>query len=340
MALVVFWPFAACTSDHPFIDPELFYGGDAGVVHVAEPAAVRDDAGMTRREQDAAVVVSQPPTLTEGDERCDDQDADSICDELDRCPAVANQDDAEDVDEDGLPDACDPCGPAQALALAPLFYFGFDEASDANAAQNRGSANSSAEYVNGAAASLRGVTKPDRAKLHLPGQGNTDYPRVAVHDVTAFPRNALTLSVWLRTSQTGDFSVLSYATGSDPNHFLVSFIGGGPLRIGVESVVMGSSGDVTPALADGSWHHVVITGQVGGELSYYVDAVLVDHVPTPAGSALDPGGVLIIGQDQDLLNGGFDVAQAFEGDIDELALYARELDAQQIAELFAATTCL
>jgi hypothetical protein len=263
-----------------------------------------------------------------------------VCDEVDRCPRVPDQDDASDIDQDGVPDACDPCGAAVALALAPVFYFAFDEAAGSSSAHNSGSANPSASYIGGASSSALGVTQPPRAGLHLQGANNTAYPRVTVQGVSAFPSSAVALSVWLRTSQSSDFSVLSYAVNSDANHFLVSFIAGGPLRIGVESVVYGSDEDVTGELADGGWHHVVITGTIASELRYYVDAELVATVAMPPGAALDPGGVLIVGQDQDSVNGTFDVAQAFEGDMDELALYSQELSESQIQDIFAATTCL
>jgi hypothetical protein len=158
--------------------------------------------------------------------------------------------------------------------------------------------------------------------------------------VSEFPSKAIGLSLWLRTSQTTDFAVLSYALASDSNAFLVSFVNQGPLRVAVQNTVVGTANAVTTTLADGNWHHVVLTGQVDGQLRYYVDAELVDNLTLPSGLALSPGGVLIVGQDQDMYNGGFDVAQAFEGDIDELALYDRELDTAQIQSIFEATTCL
>lgn len=344
LALVVACLASRCTSDHHFIDPEIFYGRDAGGGASGAPPRVEvaRDAGSTR--SDAALPVSPteagaPPSV-QGDGGCSDADDDGLCDDVDRCPNVAAQDDDADVDEDGVPDACDACGAAVALALAPVFYFAFDEAAGSSTARNRGSANPSASYSGGASNGAAGVTRPARPALHLPGPNNTAYPRVTVQDVTAFPSAAVTLSVWLRTSQSDDFSVLSYAVNGDPNHFLISFIGGGPLRIGVENVVYGSAEDVTSALADGSWHHVVITGSIASELRYYVDAELVTSVAMPPAAALAPGGVLIIGQDQDTVNGGFDVAQAFEGDIDELALYDRALDPSEVEQLFVATTCL
>jgi hypothetical protein len=339
-----------CTSDHHFIDPEIFYGRDAGGsagnggsdgvggVGGVSPPHVERDAGST--PDDGAAAPPEAGAAASFDGGCADADDDGLCDEVDRCPGVPDQDDAADVDQDGLPDACDPCGAAVALALTPVFYFAFDEVAGSSSAHNSGSANPSASYIGGASSSAQGVTRPPRPGLHLAGANNTAYPRVTVTGVSAFPSSAVGLSVWLRTSQTSDFSVLSYAINSDPNHFLISFIGGGPLRIGVENVVYGSDEDVTSELADGSWHHVVITGLISSELRYYVDTQLVATVAMPPGAALDAGGVLIVGQDQDSVNGMFDVAQAFEGDIDELALYEHELSESQIQSIFAATTCL
>lgn len=343
LALVLVWLLGRCTSDHHFVDPQIFYGRDAGGAGgTGEPEPQPEpelDAGGSSFDGDVtSSPEAKPPVAVDGG--CSDADRDGACDETDRCPNVFEQDDGADIDQDGLPDACDACGAAVALALAPVFYFAFDEVAGSSSAHNSGSANPSAAYVGGASSSASGVTRPTRAALHLPGANNTAYPRVTVQGVSAFPSGAVALSLWLRTSQTGDFSVLSYAVNSDPNHFLISFIGGGPLRIGVESTVVGSTADVTSELADGGWHHVVITGNIASELRYYIDAELVATVAMPPGSALDPGGVLIIGQDQDSVNGSFDVAQAFEGDIDELALYAHELDEPQIQDLFAATTCL
>jgi hypothetical protein len=328
---------AACTSDHPFVDPELFYARDAGVVRLPVPEVPEaPEVDASAVESDAATPPASEPASDAG---CPDDDGDLQCDSLDRCPSIAHQDDAADVDGDGVPDACDPCGVAVALALEPLFYFRFDEPDDATQARNSGSANPTASYLGGAARVIPGVTEPAGAALHLPGHDNTVYPRVTIQDVSQFPARAVSVSIWLRTSQITDFAVLSYAIASDPNHFLISFINQGPLRIGVQDTVVGTVGNVTAALTDGSWHHVVITGQVGSELRYYVDAVLVDRVTMPADAELAPGGVLIVGQDQDSFNGGFDAAQAFDGDIDELALYDHELDAAQIQRIFEATTC-
>jgi concanavalin A-like lectin/glucanase superfamily protein len=344
LALVVACLGSGCTSDHHFIDPDIFYGRDAGGANAGSggTGAAPPEAGLDAGGVAMDAAPPEPPeagTAPSGDGGCPDADVDGVCDDDDRCPGVADQDDGADIDGDGVPDACDPCGAAVALALGPLFYFAFDEAAGSSSAHNAGSANPSASYIGGATSSAQGVTGPERPALHLPGAGNTAYPRVMVQGVSAFPSEALALSVWIRTSQTSDFSLLSYSVSAEPDHFLIYFIANGSLRIGVENVVYGNTGNVTSALADGGWHHVVISGSVASELSYYVDTELVATVTTPQGSALQPGGVLIVGQDQDTVNGGFSAVQALDGDLDELALYDHELSEAQIQAIFAATTC-
>lgn len=354
LALAVACLIGGCTSDHHFIDPEIFYGSDAGGnagsagngslggnggVGGSAPSEVERDAGGTSGDA-ATSGTPDGGAAAAADGGCPDADEDEACDDVDRCPTVPDQDDAADIDEDGVPDACDPCGAAVALALAPVFYFAFDEAAGSSSAHNSGSANPSASYIGGASSSDLGVTRPVRAGLHLPGANNTDYPRVTVTGASAFPSSAVALSVWLRTSQTSDFSVVSYGVSGEPDHFLIYFIANGSLRIGVANVVHGATGDVTSALADGSWHHVVISGSIASELNYYLDAQLVATVTIPPGSALEPGGTLIVGQDQDSVNGGFSTLQALDGDVDELALYDHELSEAQIQAIFTATTCL
>ena len=55
--------------------------------------------------------------------------------------------------------------------------------------------------------------------------------------------------------------------------------------------------------------------------------------------SLRPGGVLILGQDQDGLNTGFMATQSLIGGLDEVAIYDRALTNAEIQEVMRATTC-
>jgi len=48
------------------------------------------------------------------------------------------------------------------------------------------------------------------------------------------------------------------------------------------------------------------------------------------GIQITPGGALVIGQEQDSVEGGFSIGQAFLGTIDEIKIYDRALNALEI----------
>ena len=53
-----------------------------------------------------AALISAQPTVRGGEDPCPDTDTDTVCDDVDNCPATANTDQA-DADLDGAGDACD-----------------------------------------------------------------------------------------------------------------------------------------------------------------------------------------------------------------------------------------
>ena len=72
---------------------------------------------------------------------------------------------------------------------------------------------------------------------------------------------------------------------------------------------------------DGSWHHLAVVRQ-GGIVRVYLDGEFRDDTTTlPTGPLeIGPGG-LMLGQEQDDLNGNLDPNQTFDGFIDELTEY-------------------
>lgn len=48
---------------------------------------------------------------------------------------------------------------------------------------------------------------------------------------------------------------------------------------------------------------------------------------------------MILGQDQDALNGGFQTSQALDGGLDELSIFDRALSLEELQAIFESTTC-
>ncbi|XP_044782268.2 adhesion G-protein coupled receptor D2 [Bubalus bubalis] len=84
--------------------------------------------------------------------------------------------------------------------------------------------------------------------------------------------------------------------------------------------------------ADGRWHHVCVTWeQLGGRWSLFADGRRRSGARgLGAGHPLPPGGILVLGQDQDSLGGGFSARDAFSGNLTDFHLWARALSPAQM----------
>ncbi|KAG5211130.1 hypothetical protein JEQ12_013559 [Ovis aries] len=79
--------------------------------------------------------------------------------------------------------------------------------------------------------------------------------------------------------------------------------------------------------ADGRWHHVCVTWEhPGGRWALFADGRRrAGARGLGAGHPLPPGGILVLGQDQDSLGGGFSARDAFSGNLTDFHLWARAL---------------
>jgi hypothetical protein len=325
-------------------------GGTAGSSNLGETTDA-GPVGCLDTDDDGSCDVDDPcPTIANA--ATTDRDQDGRPDACDRCPDLANQDDAADVDQDGVPDACDTCGINVALAQQPMFYFPLDEEQFSGAAANLGSVDQQGTYTGPVTRALRGVADPNGRAVRMAGQQGGQFSRVTMLNVLEFPTTALTALFWVRTTQTTDFSIISYATDTSQNEFGIIFEGDA-IRITLNNSTFATGDILASDMADGTWHFIAITWEQT-VANVYFDGVLAGppvqtsagfEVMTPQSSlvtgplSLRPGGVLILGQDQDGLNTGFSATQALTGGLDEVAIYDHALSNAQIQEIMRATTC-
>jgi hypothetical protein len=144
----------------------------------------------------------------------------------------------------------------------------------------------------------------------------------------------MTVELWVNTTDEGQAAILSGSppVSGDYNELLL-FQQSAPSDLMV-NVKMQSSGRLPNPVNDGVWHHLAFTRQ-GATGRLYVDGAMVASRPYPEGPLdIGPGGMML-GQEQDCLGGCFQTGQAFDGLLDEVAVYGRALsegEIQQIAD--------
>ena len=136
-----------------------------------------------------------------------------------------------------------------------------------------------------------------------------------------FGTGRFTMTAWVRTDRDGTILAKTKSQGAWANGGKSLF-----LRDGKVSYDIGFVGCLTArsSITDGKWHHVALTGSKTQKI--YVDGRLeasstMEQRPDPRGSALMVGYT-----SRNFPDGG----KTFQGDIDEVALYARVLTARDI----------
>jgi hypothetical protein len=161
---------------------------------------------------------------------------------------------------------------------------------------------------------------------------------LAVNVVNNFPATALTVAYWVKSTDAADvIPHISYATAAHPDTFLFGFIYD-PAFLNRSGATTNVSAYSRSALNNGAWRHVAITWQsAGGAFTLYRDGVAVTSGTLAAGTTMGASGILVFGQDQDSLGGGFDFNQVYRGDLDGVSIYDRVLTVQEIRDHMAAT---
>ena len=158
----------------------------------------------------------------------------------------------------------------------------------------------------------------------------TDYISL---DAQAFDGlNDFTYSVWGKSQHLGNQALISVYGNGNQNEFLLFFDSDNFTRVYFHENQYDFSGPLN--FADNQWHHFALV-RSGGEMCLYFDGERFDCVSVAnAPLAASTGGV-VIGQEQDSLQGGFSSTQDWEGYIDEPLLFSSALTGRQVAQIFA-----
>ncbi|XP_019645823.1 PREDICTED: uncharacterized protein LOC109486433 [Branchiostoma belcheri] len=165
-------------------------------------------------------------------------------------------------------------------------------------------------------------------KIIFPGpRGIDDYARMEPtlsEDLTSF-----TLCVHMRSNMDSSdvLSLVSYAVSQHNNELFFRVDGG--FKLSLQSNIQMTD----PPVLDGEWHTICTTWRSSdGAWQLYADGVLTDSGSGfRVGGRVRTGGTWILGQDQDVVGGGFDADQSFIGELSEVNLWDRVLSPAEIA---------
>ena len=233
-----------------------------------------------------------------------------------------------------------------------LHYDFTADALDDSSNSNNGELGAAAHIVNGA--------------VTLDGTANSF---IAAQNINNFASNAITISFW--ANNLGAIPASSDAGGTEGATLLSYVVDGAPeqnankikifiTRTPSQKLRMEMSGSdliiVPPwTIYDNNWHHFVITwSSRTGRAALYVDGISKNReargenrINIATGKSLSSGGTLVVGQSQvceypalcaplagqPQVQGGFNTATAFRGQVDNIRIYNIELGGIRISDL-------
>ncbi|XP_062404519.1 neuronal pentraxin receptor b [Sardina pilchardus] len=176
--------------------------------------------------------------------------------------------------------------------------------------------------------SLTDYSYPEGYKLSFPVRTNYMYGMVrkVIPEMYAF-----TACMWLKPTEGGIGTPFSYAVPEQPNE-LVLLQG---VHNPVELLINDKVAQLPLSLPVGLWQHICISWTLrdgvwrayqGGKLKGQGEGLAAWH-------PIRPGGVLILGQEQDTLGGRFDASQALVGELSKFNMWDRVLSPTEVSSL-------
>ncbi|KAG1936133.1 neuronal pentraxin-2 [Pimephales promelas] len=167
-------------------------------------------------------------------------------------------------------------------------------------------------------------------QVGFPMRTNYMYGRVKrtlLHEIFSF-----TLCLWMKAGiGPGLGTPFSYSVPGQANELVLIEWGNNPMELLVDDRAV----PLPLSLSDGKWHHVCVTWSTRDGLW----EAYQDGVKRGSGENLSPwhpikpGGVFILGQEQDTLGGRFDATQAYVGEISDVQMWSHVLTPHDVYSL-------
>ncbi|MFO1321692.1 MAG: DUF4347 domain-containing protein [Burkholderiales bacterium] len=170
--------------------------------------------------------------------------------------------------------------------------------------------------------------------LNTGSSANDAYLRTTAGGSIVGNASALTLEfdVAIDANAVADNMLLSYASAGQANELLVSLRPTGALQISIKNVSQATANTYSQLL-DGNAHRISITwDKATGALVFYIDGAAVETFSGfETGAVIDTGGTLVLGMDQDSVDGGYVYDQVLAGTLYDVRIFNTVRSAAQIA---------
>ncbi|KAJ8363852.1 hypothetical protein SKAU_G00126830 [Synaphobranchus kaupii] len=189
--------------------------------------------------------------------------------------------------------------------------------------------NSLLERINELEKGNSGFRSPEDFKVSLTLRTNYLYGRIkkSLPEMYAF-----TVCMWLKSSASpGIGTPFSYGVPGQANEIVLIEWGNNPMELLINDKVA----QLPLSVSDGRWHHICITWTTRDGLweAYQDGEKLGSGENLAPWHPIKPGGVIILGQEQDTVGGRFDATQAFVGELSQFNLWDRVLRPVDIMSL-------
>ncbi|XP_062255391.1 neuronal pentraxin-1 [Platichthys flesus] len=171
---------------------------------------------------------------------------------------------------------------------------------------------------------------PDAFQISFPMRTNYMYGRLKKTLLQEI--FALTLCLWMKAGAGGSLGTpFSYSAPGQANELVLIEWGDNPLELLIDDKAV----TLPLSVSDGKWHHVCVTWSTrDGQWEAYQDGVQRGSgINLSPWRPIRPGGVFILGQEQDTLGGRFDATQSYVGEMADLHLWSNVLSASDIYSL-------
>lgn len=152
---------------------------------------------------------------------------------------------------------------------------------------------------------------------------------ILVPDQVMVGIDSFAVGFWVNPSSIQSLNCIWHATVGGGNDFSIEWY---PTYI--QTLMTATYSTFSWTRTDGNWYNLVFT-RSGASMNFYLNGALFGTQTCPT-TTFNITGAIVLGQEQDAIQGGFDAAQSYKGKYASTSFYNRTLTASEILQNYLA----